>query len=236
MESCSEVSTHHSTFFWTTTDGDGQPPRKKLKVSHDTSNEESFLLFLKFASSHYTLSFKSLDLFRLFRDNARASALPRSGPGEAMRSLSIELDMFREDQFLKAPELEEWKEIYPAHGDAQDALCYYQKWMSVVRGILTAGYRLRVTIRFRKPCRNYIGLRARSDILRCFNVPVEIDLDKDSWSQVPQYYRPLLMAMVESCITGAKMKKELEDQMEALTDQESMYLHEYGCRLPSSWR
>ncbi|EXM09855.1 hypothetical protein NOF04DRAFT_208 [Fusarium oxysporum II5] len=65
-------------------------------------------------------------------------------------------------------------------------------------------------------------------MLRNPKVTLEIDLDEGAWSQVPQHYRPLLMAMVEFSITGVQLEKDLEDQREGLTNKEERYLLRHG--------
>ncbi|KAF5563038.1 hypothetical protein FNAPI_2906 [Fusarium napiforme] len=181
-----------------------EPPKKKLKEAHDPSNQEFNYSFLEAISSQCTLKFKSPASLEHFAATA-ASALPQPGSGEAMRSLSIELDVFREDQLPKASELEEWKKGV---------------WMDAVQKVLELGFALHVTIRFRKPLRYYWSLREVSGVLRDPKVTLEIDLDESAWSQVPQRYRPLLMAMVEFSITGVQLEKELEDQRLGLADEE----------------
>ncbi|KAI1018690.1 hypothetical protein LB503_005721, partial [Fusarium chuoi] len=200
-----------------------EPPKTKLKEAHDPSNQELNFSFLEAISSQCTLSFKSPASLERFAATA-ASALPQPGSGEAMRRLPIELDMFRDDQLPNASELEEWKIIFIPHGFPQAAREYFIKWMDAVQKLLDLGLTLHVTIRFRKPCRCYLDLREVSSELRDPKVTVEIDLDKGAWSQVPQHYRPLLMAMVEFSITGVQLEKELEDQRVGLANEENMYL------------
>lgn len=144
--------------------------------------------------------------------------------------------MFRDDQLPNASELEEWKIIFIPHGFPQAAREYFIKWMDAVQKLLDLGLTLHVTIRFRKPCRCYLDLREVSSELRDPKVTVEIDLDKGAWSQVPQHYRPLLMAMVEFSITGVQLEKELEDQRVGLANEENMYLSCHGCHTVRSLR
>lgn len=66
-------------------------------------------------------------------------------------------------------------------------------------------------------------------MLRNPKVTLEIDLEEGAWSQVPQHYRPLLMAMVEFSITGVQLEKDLADQREGLTNKEERYLLRHGC-------
>uniref|UniRef100_A0A0D2Y492 Uncharacterized protein n=1 Tax=Fusarium oxysporum (strain Fo5176) TaxID=660025 RepID=A0A0D2Y492_FUSOF len=68
-----------------------------------------------------------------------------------------------------------------------------------------------------------------SSMLRNPKVTLEIDLDEGAWSQVPQHYRPLLMAMVVFSITGVQLEKDLEDQREGLANKEERYLLRHGC-------
>ncbi|PNP77813.1 hypothetical protein FNYG_08894 [Fusarium nygamai] len=228
MESISEISTHYSSLFRVTTDGVGQPPKKKLKEAHDPSNQELDLSFLEAISSKCTLAFKSPASLERFAAKA-VSALPQPDSGEAMRGLLIELDVFREDAFPKASELEEWKRLQCPHGFPQGAREHFEVWMDAVQKVLELGFTLHVSIRFRKPFRDYLSFRQVSSVLRDPKVTVEIDLDRAAWGQVPQRYRPLLMAMVEFSITGVQLDKELEDQRVGLTNDEEMYLNYHGC-------
>ncbi|KAI1012770.1 hypothetical protein LB504_008352 [Fusarium proliferatum] len=101
--------------------------------------------------------------------------------------------------------------------------------------LLDLGLTLHVTIRFRKPYRCYLDLREVSSELRDSKVTVQIDLDKGPWSQVPQHYRPLLMAMVEFSITGVQLEEELEDQRVGLANEEEISSAE-GYTISTDWR
>lgn len=91
------------------------------------------------------------------------------------------------------------------------------------------GFTFHVTIRLQKPYWDYYIICRCSSMLRNPKVTLEIDLDEGAWSQVPQHYRPLLMAMVEFSITGVQVEKDLEDQREGLTNKEERYLLRHGC-------
>ncbi|KAG5745027.1 hypothetical protein H9Q69_005008 [Fusarium xylarioides] len=206
-----------------------EPPKKKLKETHYPSNQEFNYSFLEAISSQCTLLFKSPASLEQFAAKA-ASALPQPGSGEiTMRRLLIELDVFREDQLPNASDLEEWKRLQCPHGFPQGAREHFEEWMNAVQKVLELGFTLHVTIRCRKPFRDYVSFREQSSVLRDPKVTVEIDLDKAAWSQVPQHYRPLLMAMVEFSITGVQLEKELEDQRVGLANKEEWYLNRHGC-------
>ncbi|KAF5686135.1 hypothetical protein FDENT_5927 [Fusarium denticulatum] len=81
-----------------------------------------------------------------------------------------------------------------------------------------------------------MSFRELSSVLRDPKVIVEIDLDRAAWSQVPQRYMSLLMAMVEFSITGVQLEKELEDQRVGLANDEEMYLNYHGCLTVRSLR
>ncbi|EXL46234.1 hypothetical protein FOCG_12185 [Fusarium oxysporum f. sp. radicis-lycopersici 26381] len=83
--------------------------------------------------------------------------------------------------------------------------------------------------RLRHACSVLFDELGCSSMLRNPKVTLEIDLDEGAWSQVPQHYRPLLMAMVEFSITGVQLEKDLEDQREGLANKEERYLLRHGC-------
>ncbi|CVL02838.1 uncharacterized protein FMAN_00282 [Fusarium mangiferae] len=106
--------------------------KRSSKKRTTPSNQELNFSFLEAIFLQCTLSFKSPASLDRFAATA-ASALPQPGSGEAMTRLSIELDMFRDDQLPNASELEEWKTTFIPHGFPQDAREYFIKWMDAVQ-------------------------------------------------------------------------------------------------------
>ncbi|KAF5602133.1 hypothetical protein FPCIR_2066 [Fusarium pseudocircinatum] len=99
--------------------------------------------------------------------------------------------MFSEDQISNASELEEWKRLQCPHGFPQVAREHFEEWMNAVQKALELGFTLHVSIRFRKPFRDYMSFREVSGVLRDPKVTVEIDLDRAAWSQVCSWRRNL---------------------------------------------
>ncbi|KAF4344889.1 hypothetical protein FBEOM_1175 [Fusarium beomiforme] len=115
--------------------------------------------------------------------------------------------MFRNDDLPGPPQLTEWKKITGPHGGQQGAQMELVMWMEAARKVVNLGLTLRVTIRMRMPFRDYWTIRQLTDVLRSSKVTVGVDLDKDSWGQVPEYYRSLLMGMCKFSVTGKQLEK-----------------------------